>query len=206
MPMRYLIATTFLLASCSLWQREVTQTSVSEEKQETNVQSVASGDQASPPATAAVVPNNTAPPSPAEASSSAAPALWQPKVLTQEEQEFITDTSEWMAQVRFIIQYIRKLSMQAQGAAMDLEEVDLQKKYRELHEATARIRIPEGHEAARTLVEKFDTSIGEAVEKLASPSSLQALEEATKIVNSLTSETNELNRLLSDIRNQETLQ
>jgi hypothetical protein len=135
-----------------------------------------------------------------EEPSSSAPEPWKPKELTLEEKKFVTDVDGWMDRMRFIVSRIRKLHAEARGLAVDTgEDVDLQEKYAELHKATENLFIPDEYAETLALSQKFDQTLSEAIALLSPSPTLEELEKASVLINTLIPHMNTLNSLLHDI-------
>lgn len=194
-----LLASTLLLTACFSWWRS---TPPAEEQAVSPPQG---GEVQETPLSPETTPDEIeAPEVPTPTPQSAdEPVLqqWQPKVLTQEEQKFVTGIDEWMEQMRTIVFRIRKLAAAARGNPVDLgEDMDLREKYAVLHEATGQLPIPAEYSEVIALTQAFDETIGQAIALLSTPPTLQELEEANALINALIPQMNELNRLLHGVR------
>jgi len=126
---------------------------------------------------------------------------WQPRELTPEQEEFITDINDWMAQTRLIIRRIRRLYAFAKGAPVELkEEIDLREEYTALTFLTEHLSIPDEYRDSEKLFQEFDETLGEAVSLLSPEPALEELEAAIEFIDSLNRQTNELNRIINEIR------
>ena len=107
---------------------------------------------------------------------------------------------DWMARVGSINVNIRKLYFLSKGTGTPPEEeIDLRKEYEELHRATLGLSIPPEYPEAIQAVERFDSTIAEAVGLLSSSPTTEELEVAMNLLRPLMQEANTLSTLLNDI-------
>ena len=123
-------------------------------------------------------------------------------ILTEEEEVFVSDTTEWKKELRYFMQSISKMYAASRGAPVDPEtnETELKSRYEKFHAMTEEISIPDQHSEARVLIRQFDSKIGDAVSLLSSPPSNEDLKRANDLLSGLRDQTNELNRFLNDLK------